>query len=250
MAGSAPSDALPTLEPDPGFDAPYLASAIALSTEPGDRPALDELGDAMLIWASDDVVDRLMPAALDAVWDAELEQDIRKGLDRVGARSDWGGSVEAARADLDARGRDSAIARAIVQDIAREIGREGVSTFFCACCLEESIEHAAPEERRRIACRVAEVGARDVGIGADELRAALGTLSTAGLARALATEERRTGLRARLARIARLGASSSPELARELEALLREPPPVDPADDPLWAALCASLVRHLHPDLN
>jgi hypothetical protein len=99
-------------------------------------------------------------------------------------------------------------------------------------------------------CEAAAVRARDVEIGVDELRAAMRAPSDAFLARKLATDERREAVRARLRSIVRLGEASMPELARELRLLLDEPMPEDAADNPLWTALCRSLVQRLEPAFN
>ena len=89
-----------------------------------------------------------------------------------------------------------------------------------------------------------------MAIGADELRAVMRAPSGASLARKLATDERREAMRARLRSIARLGTATMPELARELRLLLDEPMPEDAVDDPLWTALCGSLVQRLEPAFN
>ena len=75
-----------------------LAMAIALGVEPdSDREALDELADAMLVWA-DEEADRLTPAAVERLWDDELESDIRRGLVRVaGLGADWRRAAARAR---------------------------------------------------------------------------------------------------------------------------------------------------------
>jgi hypothetical protein len=130
------------------------------------------------------------------------------------------------------------------------VAREALNPFFCFDCLEEAVARAEPAERRQRACEAAAVGARDVAIGVDELRAVMRAPSGASLARKLATDERREAVRARLRSIVRLGRASMPELARELRLLLDEPMPEDAVDDPLWTALCGSLVQRLEPAFN
>lgn len=52
-----------------------------------DREALDELADAMLVWADEPVLERLTDDALDRIWDDELQTMIRAGLVRLSRRN-------------------------------------------------------------------------------------------------------------------------------------------------------------------
>jgi hypothetical protein len=229
----------------------WLANAVGLVHGPEDRcPAVDKLGDAILV-AEEETIDRLTPAAVDALWNAELEALIREGLNDTAARGGWeGNEPEVALTALDALGKESSIARAVVQQVAQSVAHEGLNPFFCLDCLEQAIVHAKPAERRQRACEAAAVGARDLAIEDSELRTAMRTHSGSAFARALATDKRREATRARLRSIARLGTNQIPALAGELRLLLDEPMPEDAADDPLWTALCASLVQLLEPSLN
>ena len=229
----------------------WLAVGIGLEHGPEDRrPEVEELGDALLVFADADTIQRLTPAAVDAVWNAELEGMIRDGLAVATAGGGWEGEPEVAVRELDERGKESAIAHAVVQQLAQDVAREGLDPFFCFDCLEEAVTRAEPAERRHRASQAAVVGAREVEIDVDELRAAMRAPSGVLLARTLATNERREVVRARLRSIVRVGEASMPEIARELRLLLDEPMPEDAARDPLWTALCGSLVRRLEPALN
>ena len=232
----------------------WLAVGIGLEHGPEDRcpevDEVDELGDALLVFADAETIQCLTPAAVDTLWNSELEGMIRDGLAAATARGGWEGEPEVAVRELGERGKESAIAHAVVQQLAQGVAREGLDPFFCFDCLEEAAARAEPAERRQRACGAAAVGALDVEIGVDELRTAMRAPSGALLARKLATDERREAVRARLRSIMRLGEASMPELARELRLLLDEPMPEDAADDPLWTALSGSLVQRLEPALN
>ena len=61
-----------------------LAFSIGIGVDPEtDRAALDELADAMLMWAPEPTLERLTEPALDALWDDELAGWIRDGLVRL-----------------------------------------------------------------------------------------------------------------------------------------------------------------------
>src|SRR5439155_21249046 len=67
-----------------------LAMSIRLGFQPeSDGAALDELADAMLVWADDDS-ERLTDVAVERLWNEELAEDIRAGLARVAVRGpEW-----------------------------------------------------------------------------------------------------------------------------------------------------------------
>ena len=61
-----------------------LAFSIGIGVDPEtDRAALDELADAMLMWAPEPTLERLTGPALEALWDDDLPRWIREGLVRL-----------------------------------------------------------------------------------------------------------------------------------------------------------------------
>ena len=83
------------------------------------RAALDELADAMLVWAEEETLDRLTKEALEHLWDEELEKEIREGLARVGPGSRAGpGPRRVAGEQLAEHGKNSVIARGSVRHLA------------------------------------------------------------------------------------------------------------------------------------
>jgi hypothetical protein len=67
-----------------------LAMTIGLTVDPeADRAALDELADATLVWASDEVLEPLTDTAVLRLWDGELESMVREGLEHLASLPDW-----------------------------------------------------------------------------------------------------------------------------------------------------------------
>src|SRR5437867_11737616 len=102
-----------------------LAMAIRLGVDPdAHREALDELADAMLVWA-DEEADRLTPAAVSLLWNEELEADIRSGLERVAGRGEeWERAAAEALDEFERDPRQAAITAAVVQDLAAQLSQE------------------------------------------------------------------------------------------------------------------------------
>lgn len=229
-----------------------LATAIRLGVDPEkDREALDELADAMLVWA-DDEADRLTPAAVERLWDDELEADIRSGLERVaGLGDEWRRAAAKALAEFDRGPTDAAITRAVVQDLAAQLSQEDHPWFFCTGCLEEGLSHAPGESRRELARTVAIVARRNAAVSQAEVTAALAGAVTERPVERLGTRERRAAVRARLGRIGLLAAESMPTLAAELQVIGEEALSPRAADDDVWAVVCEALLADVaRPELN
>jgi hypothetical protein len=230
-----------------------LAMCIRLGVElETDRPALDELADAMLVWADDAESERLTDVAVERLWSDELRDDIRAGLERVAAQGpEWRQSCDEALAALERAPREAPVTRAVVQELAWHLSSLDHPPFFCTCCVEEGLATAPAELRREVARGVAIVAVRNVAFSDEELRAAARLVSADDAVGQLATPARRRAVRERLARIGRLARTSMPDLARELEAIGREPPPERPGDDDVWRELCDFVLdRVRRPELN
>jgi hypothetical protein len=245
MAGMDDGD---TWDPTP-WD---LASAIRIGVDlEKDRAALDELADAMLVWA-DTQADRLTPAAVARLLDDELEAEIRSGLERVAELGDdWARSAAAALAEFQRDPRAAAITQAVVQELAQEISSRDHPWFFCTGCLEEGLSHAPAESRREMARQAAIVARRNADVPEAELAAALGRAVIEPPIDRLGTRERRAAVRARLGRIGSLAEQSMPVLAAELRLIGDEPLSPRAADDDVWAVVCEALLADVaRPELN
>ena len=230
-----------------------LAMCIRLGVEPEtDRPALDELADAMLVWADDAESERLTDVAVQRLWSDELGEDIRAGLARVAAQGpEWRRSAVEALAALEQAPREAPVTRAVVQELATHLSSLDHPPFFCTCCIDEALVNVPVEQRREIARGVAIVAVRNVEFTDEELRAAARLVRVEDAVARLATPARRQAVRERLARIGRLARTSMPDLARELEVIGCEQPPERPEDDDVWRELCEfALDRVRRPELN
>lgn len=226
-----------------------LAMAIGIGPDPEADPArLDELADAMLVWAQGPELERLTDEAIERIWDAELEQLIRDGLVRLLDKDDWRAGAQAALDEFDRDGRDAEVSREVVRCIATYLGDGELPLFFCLCCIDEGVQNAHEDRRRQLALPVALVARGDAAISDAELRAALGAPAPI---EQLGTEKRRRAVRVRLGRLGELGRESMPVLAAELRALAAEPLPACAADDDVWEHLCTWLLADVaKPELN
>jgi hypothetical protein len=221
-----------------------LAMSIGLQVDPEtDREVLDELADAMLVWATDEA-DRLAVEGAAALWDDELARSIREGLRRVKeAGPEWRTAAESALEELDLLGCRSEIAREVVAHLAMQLSHLDHPWTFCVCCIDETLPRMPPEERRALARRVVLVARRNAAVPGEEIRASFVGARFQPPVRSLATDERRRAVRERLGRIGRLARTSMPLLAAELEAIGAEELPERPEDDDVWAELCDLLLR-------
>jgi hypothetical protein len=227
-----------------------LAMSIAPGVDPeSDRDALDELADAMLVWADEPLLQALTDAALPAIWDGELEGMVREGL---AALSDpaWAPAARRSIEALDLQSGRSQIAGEVVRHLAMQLGQADQPFFACLCCIDETLETCDPSARRELARRSALLARRNAELSADEIQSAIGQVGTADAVVLLGTTERRQAVRRRLARLGRLGSASMPDLAAELTAIGAEPlPPA--ADDDVWRELCTWVLSDAaQPELN
>lgn len=216
-----------------------LALSIGLIVDPdSDREALDELADAMLVWADEDVLTPLADEAVRRLWDSDLQASIREGLVRLADEPDWASAASAAVEDLDLKAMRSEIAREVVCHLGMQLGQADEPLLACLCCIDEEVDgHEAPA-RRQPARRAALLARRNTDIADDELRTAVAQLGATDPVLLLATTGRREAVRRRLARLGRLGSSSMPALAAELTQIGAEPLPAA-RDDDVWRELCS-----------
>jgi hypothetical protein len=228
-----------------------LAMNIGLRVDPEtDRAALDELADAMLVWASDDVLEPLTDVSLLRLWDGELESMIREGLEHLASRPDWSAAAQAAIEALDRDAGSSEVGREVIRHLAMQLGQADQPLFACLCCIDEQLEATDVPARREPALRAALLARRNACVTTAELHAAAGRLGTADPVVLLATTERREAVRRRLARIGRLGSSSMPALSAELTRIAAEPLPAA-ADDDVWRELCTWMLSEaVMPEQN
>jgi len=229
-----------------------LATAIGLGVEADDdRAALDELADAMLMWANGPEVERLTTDALDRLWENELEQLIREGLVRLAADDGWEQGAATALAEFDRSPRDADVSREVVRHLAMQLGSNDHPVFFCLLCISDTLAHIEPAGRRELACRVAIVARRNAAVSEAEVREALAGFASCAPAERLGTVERRQAVRARLGRLGAVGRDSMPVLAAELRAIADETLPERVEDDDVWAVVCTALLADVaRPERN
>jgi hypothetical protein len=229
-----------------------LAFSIGIGVDPEtDRLALDELADAMLMWAPEPTLERLTEPALDALWDEELASWIRDGLVRLSSDDGWEKGAAAALAEFDRDPRASAVSCEVIRSLASQLGSADHPVFFCLDCLNESLSDVDPAERRALARRAAVVARRNAAVPDEELRAAIAELTSRSATVRLGTADRRAAVRARLGRLGELGRDSMPALAAELRALAAEPLPASATDDDVWEEVCTLLLADAaRPELN
>ena len=229
-----------------------LAFSIGIGVDPDtDPPVLDELADAVLMWAPEPTLERLTAPALELLWNDELAGMIRDGLARLSGQEGWERAAAAALVAFDQAPRESEVAREVIRCLAMQVGGADEPGFFCLDCLDDGLMRVEPAQRRALARRAAVVARRNAAVPEDELRAALADVAVRSPLAALGTRERRAAVRGRLGRMGELGRSSMPTLAGELRALAAEPLPARAEDDDVWEEVCTLLLAGLaRPDLN
>jgi hypothetical protein len=229
-----------------------LAFSIGIGVDPEtDRVALDELADAMLMWAPEPTLERLTGPALDALWDDELARWIREGLVRLSGEDGWEKGAAAALVEFDRGPRAAAVSREVIRSLASQLGSADHPVFFCLDCLNESLSDVEPAARRALARRAAIVARRNAAVPDEEVRASMVEVTSRSPTVTLGTVERRAAVRTRLGRLGELGRDSLPALAAELRALAAEPLPPRASDDDIWEEVCTLLLADVtRPDLN
>ena len=217
-----------------------LAFAIGLEPDESDRPALEELGDALVVHAGDDLLAELTPRAVEQLWSRELEQYLRGGLGELVDRGDeWTRPAAEALSSLERDGPGAEITTEVVQLLALRLSTGDLPPFHCFDCLEDAVAAAPPEDRRSIALQATLIGVHDADLAPEEVMAAVARRDT----NAIATDERRRAVRRRLARLARFATGSLPALAAALAEIADESLPPDPKEDDVWQTLAATVLR-------
>src|SRR5215218_6116179 len=118
-----------------------LAMSIGVVVEPdSDRAALDELADATLVWAGEDVLAPLIDQAARRLWAGELEASVREGLVQLAEKPDWSSGAAAAIQELDLKSGRSDVAREVVCHLAMQLGQADQPFCACLCCIDEELE--------------------------------------------------------------------------------------------------------------
>jgi hypothetical protein len=220
-----------------------LAFSIGIGIDPEtDPPALDELAVAMLVWAPEPTLERLTAPALDLLWNDELAQLVRAGLERLAATEGWEQAASAALAKFDRSPRASEVSHEVIRCLAAQFGDTDLPPFLCLDCIDDGLSGAEPAARRGLALRAAAVARRNAAVPDAEVRAALAGVTACSPLERLGTRERREAVRARLGRLGELGRESMPALATELRAFAEEPLPDRAEDDDVWEEVCTLLL--------
>lgn len=216
-----------------------------------ERPALDDLADAMLVWAQGPELERLTDEAVERVWNGELAGWIREGIVRLAAREEWKQGAARALGKFDRDPPASDVAREVVRHLAMQLSQDDQPLSLCLLCIEDALGSVAAGARRAHAARVAIVAARNADVPELELREALAGAGRRSPVERLGTRGRREAVRARLGRLGELGAESMPALARELTAIAGESLPERALDDDVWQLVCVHLLEEVgRPHLN
>jgi len=216
------------------------------------RRALEELGDALLVWACGETLDEITRRAISLVWTRGLERDVRDCVVELENDPRYADITARALYELDTDHGDSKLAREFIRQVALQYAHHDLP-FFCLCCIDEGVKNREGPARRLAALEAVAVAAADAKVDESEVRDALrrAGMRPGSLPLLLATDERRAAVRSRLERLARLGVSSVPDLSRELRKILSEPMPRDPGSDAVWGAACGYIAeRALSPALN
>jgi hypothetical protein len=231
-----------------------LALCVPLEWSEPEIELLAPLVDAVIVWADDDVIERIATPIAEELWQGSLRDDIETALADTAVTSPHVRKrLRKARKDLAAGPREGRIARAFLTQGAVQLAFREQEPIHCILCVQDVLTASAPCNRRSVALRVARMAQRAAAVPDAELRAAVATASFVSgrgdVAVVLATDERRRAVRVWLLRLAELGSTSIPTLAAELRALVDEPFPAV-ADDELWHETVAGLIGGLDTAWN
>lgn len=203
--------------------------------------------------------------AVEALWDAELEREVRGELEefrrQVGEEDgELLSTIDSALAELGEPARQNHVAHAFVWRAAAKLVRRANRNHERVAELERALERAPRAKHRGLTLPIAAVASLAADVGDEEAAKAVAEYAfslsasrrpsrkrteraTARLASTLATDKRRRTVRASLAELAELSADEFPLASIALDELLAEPFPDDPVKDELWVNLVVGLAQ-------
>lgn len=228
-------------------------------------PAIEPLLAALIAGAPPSALHAAAVGAVEALWDAELEHEVRIELEGFRAEVVGGDAGLVSRIDSALRGLveppgDNQVAHVLVWRAAAKLLRRANRNHERVAELERALERAPRTRRRRLTLPIVGVASLAADIGDEEAAKAVAeyafVLSTSGrpsrkhrdraaarLAERLATDERRRSVRASLAELAGLSADEFPLASLALQELLAEPFPRDALKDEIWINLVVGLAH-------
>ena len=228
-------------------------------------PAIEPLLDALIGAAPDAALRQAAEDAVEALWDADLEREVRAELEdfrehAVQENTRLVATIDSALAELRAPARQNHVAHALVWRAATKLIRRANRNHEQMAELERTLEHAPQTRRGGLTLPIVATASLAADIGDEEAAKAVAAYAfsvTAGrrrsrkqrdqaaarLARSLATDERRRAARASLTELAELSTEEFPLASLTLRELLAEPVPDDPASDELWVNLVVGMAH-------
>lgn len=224
-------------------------------------PMVAPLVQALIDAAPEATLREAADEAVEALWDADLEQDVRTELEAfrhtaIRQRSPLLATVDDTLAELSQPAGGNHVAHALVWRAALKLLRRANRNHQLVARLEVALEHETrADRRRRLTLPIAAAASLAADIGDEEAARAIATYAfsisgrgrrsrehaTAQLAGSLGTDARRRAMRASLSELAELSAEDFPLASAALRELLAEPVPDDPARDELWVNLVVGM---------
>ncbi len=202
--------------------------------------------------------------AVEALWDHELQAEVRAELtafrnEVIEPDSELVATLDTALAVLGRPPSDNHVAHALIWRATAELMRRVNRNYDRMAGLEKALAHARSNQHRTLTLSVAAAASLAVDVGDEENAKAIArylveiasrptasrkrSQRAAGLARSLATDERRHSMRMALSGLASVSAEEFPRAAAALNKLLAEPVSNDPAKDELWMSLVAGFAE-------
>jgi hypothetical protein len=228
-------------------------------------PAIEPLLDALIGSAPQARLHHAAVEAVEALWNADLEHEIRRELEDVRLHAVQENArlvptIDSALAQLGQPPRKNHVAHAFVWRAAAKLLRRASRNHERMAELERKLERAPQARHRRLTLPIAAAASLAADIGDEEAAKAVAAYAfgvsangrpsrrqrdraTARLAKTLATDERRRTVRASLAELAELSGEEFPLASLALRELLAEPVPDDAVEDELWVNLVVGLAE-------